>query len=77
MEESWIGDSSRGGAVRALWPLLFACLAATVIGYKPVIVVHGLFDGSSDFVNLLRFINEVRGGRGCLCVLTQRNLFYV
>ncbi|KAJ8334964.1 hypothetical protein SKAU_G00406030 [Synaphobranchus kaupii] len=62
MDESWISDSGRGSAERALWPLLFACLAATVIGYKPVIIVHGLFDSSSDFVNLLRFINESHPG---------------
>ncbi|XP_061111315.1 LOW QUALITY PROTEIN: lysosomal thioesterase PPT2 [Conger conger] len=62
MEEPWIGDSSRGGAVRVLWPLLLACLAAQVIGYKPVIVVHGLFDGSSDFVNLLRFLSQTHPG---------------
>ncbi|KAJ8273795.1 hypothetical protein GJAV_G00105600 [Gymnothorax javanicus] len=62
MKEPWIRDSSRGGAVGVLWPLLLICLAATVIGYKPVIIVHGLFDSSSDFVNLLRFINETHPG---------------
>lgn len=29
--------------------------------YKPVIVVHGLFDSSYSFRHLLEFINEVGG----------------
>ncbi|XP_048849384.1 lysosomal thioesterase PPT2 [Brienomyrus brachyistius] len=51
--------SSSGVAAAAwmLWPLVGACMAVAVLGYKPVIVVHGLFDSSSDFENLLRFIN--------------------
>lgn len=47
------------GAAAVLCPLLGACLWAAVLGYKPVIVVHGLFDSSEDFINLKRFINEV------------------
>lgn len=42
-----------------LYPLLGACLWASVLGYKPVIIVHGLFDSSEDFKNLKRFINQV------------------
>lgn len=42
-----------------LFPLLGACLWASVVGYKPVIIVHGLFDSSEDFKNLKRFINQV------------------
>eukprot|EP00064_Thunnus_orientalis_P008449 superscaffoldBa00001002_g8472 len=53
---------SSSGAVRLLYPLLGACLWAAVVGYKPVIIVHGLFDSSGDFKNLLRFINESHPG---------------
>lgn len=48
-------------AAGLMWPLLGACLWAAVVGYKPVIIVHGLFDSSDDFKNLQRFINEVSG----------------
>lgn len=49
------------GAARLLYPLLGACFWAAVVGYKPVVIVHGLFDSSGDFKNLQRFINEVSG----------------
>lgn len=42
-----------------LLPLLAAGLWASVVGYKPVVIVHGLFDSSEDFKNLKRFINQV------------------
>ncbi|XP_013868554.1 lysosomal thioesterase PPT2 [Austrofundulus limnaeus] len=45
-----------------LCPLLGACLWAAVLGYKPVVVVHGLFDSSEDFINLKRFINQSHPG---------------
>ncbi|CAF93932.1 unnamed protein product, partial [Tetraodon nigroviridis] len=45
-----------------LYPLLGACLWASVFGYKPVIIVHGLFDSSEDFKNLKRFINQSHPG---------------
>ncbi|KAM6899913.1 lysosomal thioesterase PPT2 [Xenentodon cancila] len=54
------GGSS--GAAALLCPLLGACLWAAVAGYKPVIIVHGLFDSSGDFKNLQRFINESHPG---------------
>ncbi|XP_023665646.1 lysosomal thioesterase PPT2 [Paramormyrops kingsleyae] len=50
-------SSGVAAAARMLLPLVGACMAVAVLGYKPVIVVHGLFDSSSDFENLLRFIN--------------------
>ncbi|KAF7210891.1 lysosomal thioesterase PPT2 isoform X1 [Nothobranchius furzeri] len=50
--------SRSSGAAALLCPLLGACLWSAVVGYKPVIVVHGLFDSSEDFKNLQRFINE-------------------
>lgn len=53
------GGSS--GAASLLWPLLGACLWAAVFAYRPVVIVHGLFDSSGDFKNLQRFINEVSG----------------
>lgn len=49
--------SSRVSAL--LYPLLGACFWASVSGYKPVIIVHGLFDSSEDFKNLKLFINQV------------------
>lgn len=62
------------GAAGLLCPLLGACLWAAVVGYKPVIIVHGLFDSSGDFKNLQRFINEVSDQSkdklvqcGCFC----------
>lgn len=50
------------GAAGLLYPLLGACLLAAVVGYKPVVIVHGLFDSSGDFKNLLRYINESHPG---------------
>lgn len=50
-------SSSRVSAL--LYPLLGACFWASVSGYKPVIIVHGLFDSSEDFKNLKLFINQV------------------
>lgn len=29
-------------------------------GYKPVVIVHGLFDGPKQFENLKHFITKVR-----------------
>lgn len=54
-------SSSSSGVTGLLYPLLVACLWAEVVGYKPVVIVHGLFDSSVDFKNLLRFINQVSG----------------
>lgn len=51
----------RSGAAGLLCPLLGACLWAAVVAHRPVIIVHGLFDSSGDFKNLLRFINQVSG----------------
>lgn len=42
-----------------MYLLLGACLWAAVVAYKPVVIVHGLFDSSGDFIHLQRFINEV------------------
>lgn len=56
----WTQTRWRSNWVSALlFPLLAACLWASVVGYKPVIIVHGLFDSSEDFKNLKRFINQV------------------
>ncbi|CAB1351311.1 unnamed protein product [Coregonus sp. 'balchen'] len=52
----------KSGATRLLWTLFGACLVAAVIGYKPVVIVHGLFDSSGQFVELLRFINQSHPG---------------
>ncbi|TMS18593.1 40S ribosomal protein S5 [Larimichthys crocea] len=58
----WSSSSSSSGAAGLLYPLLGACLWAAVVAYKPVIIVHGLFDSSGDFINLQRFINESHPG---------------
>ncbi|XP_041933021.1 lysosomal thioesterase PPT2 isoform X2 [Alosa sapidissima] len=52
----------KSGATRLLWSLLGACFFSAVLGYRPVIIVHGLFDSSGDFVNLQRFINQSHPG---------------
>lgn len=59
---------SSSGAASLLCPLLGACLWAAVVAYKPVVIVHGLFDSSGDFINLQRFINEVSGRTEEECV---------
>ncbi|XP_069055201.1 lysosomal thioesterase PPT2-A-like [Lepisosteus oculatus] len=50
------------GGSRRPWrpwlPLLAACLLGSALGYKPVVIVHGLFDSSLDFLTLLGFINQ-------------------
>lgn len=46
--------------------LLPAAPAPHRVSYKPVIVVHGLFDSSYSFRHLLEYINEVwQGTPGC------------
>ncbi|RVE67113.1 hypothetical protein OJAV_G00114780 [Oryzias javanicus] len=51
------------GALTGLFlPLLGACFWAAAAAYKPVIIVHGLFDSSLDLLNLQRFINESHPG---------------
>lgn len=69
MRRSSTGGSSCCGVAALLYPLLGACLWASVLGYKPVVIIHGLFDSSGDFKNLLRFINQVsdRGGGEWIC----------
>lgn len=69
-------SSSCCGVAALLYPLLGACLWASVVCYKPVVIIHGLFDSSGDFKNLLRFINQVSDCCGgefdvflCVCVL--------
>ncbi|XP_064836645.1 lysosomal thioesterase PPT2-A-like isoform X2 [Oncorhynchus masou masou] len=59
---SAVSSRRKSGVTRLLWTLFGACLVATVIGYKPVVIVHGLFDSSGVFVELLRFINQSHPG---------------
>ncbi|CAB1321119.1 unnamed protein product [Coregonus sp. 'balchen'] len=59
---SAVSSRRKSGATRLLWSLFGACLVAAVIGYKPVVIVHGLFDSSGEFVELLRFINQSHPG---------------
>ncbi|XP_012890459.1 PREDICTED: lysosomal thioesterase PPT2 isoform X2 [Dipodomys ordii] len=58
--------------VPCLLPLLLSAAPAPHrASYKPVIVVHGLFDSSSTFRHLLEFINETHPGT----VVTVIDLF--
>lgn len=43
-----------------VFPLLAVCVLCVCLAYKPVIIVHGLFDSSSNFNALISFINAVR-----------------
>ncbi|KAM9384484.1 lysosomal thioesterase PPT2 [Pholidichthys leucotaenia] len=54
--------SSGSGAAGLLCALVGACLLAAVVGYKPVIIVHGLFDSPGDFKHLQQFINQSHPG---------------
>ncbi|KAI5100887.1 lysosomal thioesterase PPT2 precursor [Silurus meridionalis] len=38
------------------------CGSVCVFGYKPVIIIHGLFDTPADFINLQRYINQSHPG---------------
>lgn len=85
MRRSSAGSSCSCGVAALLYPLLGACLWASVVGYKPVVIIHGLFDSSGDFKNLLRFINQVSDFDGgewiffslCLCfVMCINNRYY-
>ncbi|TFJ95841.1 tRNA dimethylallyltransferase [Platysternon megacephalum] len=51
------------GALAPLCLLLLLFFLLTLgASYKPVVVVHGLFDSPSDFSHLLRFINQTHPG---------------
>nr|XP_056718720.1 lysosomal thioesterase PPT2 [Euleptes europaea] len=53
------------GDIRLLAPfcaLVVLLLFTLTASYKPVIVIHGLFDSPSDFGDLLDFINETHPG---------------
>ncbi|XP_041091540.1 lysosomal thioesterase PPT2-A-like [Polyodon spathula] len=53
--------SKRSSATRVS-SLLFLIVLHTVSCYKPIIIVHGLFDSSSDFHTLLGYINKTHPG---------------
>ncbi|KAM8735364.1 lysosomal thioesterase PPT2-A-like [Acanthopagrus schlegelii] len=57
---------SSGGSPASLLPLLLPLLqllaAVSVDGYKPVIIVHGIFDGPKQFEKLSLFIDKVHPG---------------
>ncbi|XP_072530398.1 lysosomal thioesterase PPT2 isoform X2 [Salminus brasiliensis] len=50
------------GLLGLLVCLLASCLLAAVLSHRPVIIVHGLFDSSADFITLRRFINQSHPG---------------
>lgn len=37
-----------------------ALMLSSVVGYRPVIIVHGILDGPRQFEILGKYINEVR-----------------
>jgi len=39
--------------------ILCAVLLSTVMGYRPVIIVHGIFDGPKQFEMMVKFIRQV------------------
>lgn len=47
-------------------PILLPCVIiisavfVVAVGYRPVIIVHGLFDGPKQFIDLTGFISSVR-----------------
>ncbi|KAK1895333.1 Lysosomal thioesterase PPT2 [Dissostichus eleginoides] len=43
-------------------PLLLLLTGVCINGYKPVIIVHGLFDGPKEFKTMFRYINKVHPG---------------
>lgn len=56
--------SSRGSpaSLLLLLPLLQLLTAVCVGGYKPVVIVHGIFDGPKQFETLSLFIDKVHPG---------------
>uniref|UniRef100_A0A8D0L8T5 palmitoyl-CoA hydrolase n=1 Tax=Sphenodon punctatus TaxID=8508 RepID=A0A8D0L8T5_SPHPU len=50
------------GVLAPICCLLVFLLLTLVASYKPVVIVHGLFDSPSDFQQLLGFINETHPG---------------
>ncbi|XP_064206323.1 lysosomal thioesterase PPT2-A-like [Anguilla rostrata] len=52
----------RSGASGFICMLLSVSFAVYVVGYKPVIIVHGLFDSPKELVNLSRFISKSHPG---------------
>ncbi|XP_061075157.1 lysosomal thioesterase PPT2-A-like isoform X2 [Conger conger] len=53
---------TRNGVSELLCMLLSVSVAANVVGYKPVIIVHGLFDGPKELSGLECFINKSHPG---------------
>ncbi|XP_051526800.1 lysosomal thioesterase PPT2-A-like isoform X6 [Myxocyprinus asiaticus] len=51
-----------------MWSLLAVCVLCVCVAYKPVIVVHGLFDSSANFINLNKFINQSHPGTNVLVI---------
>ncbi|XP_074990798.1 lysosomal thioesterase PPT2 isoform X2 [Calonectris borealis] len=66
MPAAWRGVGRGGGAAAPAFlpPLLLLLLLRGVAGgsYRPVVIVHGLFDSPSDFRHLRAFINESHPG---------------
>ncbi|KAG5856608.1 lysosomal thioesterase PPT2-A-like [Anguilla rostrata] len=50
------------GTSAFIYMLLSVYFAGDVVGYKPVIIVHGLFDGSRELAHLTRFISKSHPG---------------
>lgn len=39
--------------------IIISAVFVVAVGYRPVIIVHGLFDGPKQFINLTSFITKV------------------
>ncbi|KAM9353546.1 lysosomal thioesterase PPT2-A-like [Symphorus nematophorus] len=52
----------RGSPLSVQLPLLLLLMGVCIEGYKPVVIVHGLFDGPKQFETLSLFINKVHPG---------------
>lgn len=58
-----VAAGSRGPMLMLL--LLLVVAGVCVDSYKPVIIVHGIFDGPQQFQNLSRFIKKVGPRTAC------------
>ncbi|XP_062395631.1 lysosomal thioesterase PPT2-like [Sardina pilchardus] len=51
-----------------MYPFLLCATVAVTAGYKPVILVHGLFDGPGQFSSLIKFISKSHPGTTAIAI---------
>ncbi|KAI1886096.1 hypothetical protein AGOR_G00210500 [Albula goreensis] len=61
-------NTERSGGSLLVWMLCSMSLAVVAMGYKPVIIVHGLLDGPRQFGELVRYINQSHPGTDVMLV---------